>query len=120
MAKCKTCGKNCVKEYCFQHKPRKPLNQKRQEPKPQNPLKRVSDKRKKQEALYSIARKEFLTKNPNCEICGGPATDVHHRNGREGERLNDTEWWMALCRSCHSEVHANPAHSYEMGYMVKG
>lgn len=24
--KCKTCGKNCEKEYCFQHKPRKPLN----------------------------------------------------------------------------------------------
>ena len=23
--KCKTCGKNCDKEYCFVHKPRKPL-----------------------------------------------------------------------------------------------
>jgi hypothetical protein len=25
MATCKTCGKKCDKEYCFQHKPRKPL-----------------------------------------------------------------------------------------------
>lgn len=25
MAKCKTCGKNCEGEYCFVHKPRKPL-----------------------------------------------------------------------------------------------
>ena len=25
MSKCKTCGKKCDKEYCFQHKPRKPL-----------------------------------------------------------------------------------------------
>jgi 5-methylcytosine-specific restriction endonuclease McrA len=25
MSKCKTCGKNCEGEYCFQHKPRKPL-----------------------------------------------------------------------------------------------
>jgi hypothetical protein len=26
MSKCKTCGKNCDGEYCFQHKPRKSLN----------------------------------------------------------------------------------------------
>jgi hypothetical protein len=25
MATCKTCGKKCDKEYCFMHKPRKPL-----------------------------------------------------------------------------------------------
>jgi hypothetical protein len=25
MSTCKTCGKKCDKEYCFQHKPRKPL-----------------------------------------------------------------------------------------------
>jgi hypothetical protein len=25
MKKCKTCGANCEKEYCFKHKPRKPL-----------------------------------------------------------------------------------------------
>jgi hypothetical protein len=25
MSTCKTCGKKCVGEYCFQHKPRKPL-----------------------------------------------------------------------------------------------
>ena len=24
---CKTCGKNCEGEYCFQHKPRKPMSQ---------------------------------------------------------------------------------------------
>jgi len=26
MGTCKTCGKKCDGEYCFQHKPRKPLN----------------------------------------------------------------------------------------------
>jgi hypothetical protein len=26
-AQCKTCGKNCDGEYCFQHKPRKPMSQ---------------------------------------------------------------------------------------------
>lgn len=26
-AKCKTCGKNCEGEYCFLHKPRKPMSQ---------------------------------------------------------------------------------------------
>jgi hypothetical protein len=28
MGTCKTCGKKCDKEYCFQHKPRKPLAKK--------------------------------------------------------------------------------------------
>jgi hypothetical protein len=28
-AKCKTCGKNSESEYCFQHKPRKPLKSKK-------------------------------------------------------------------------------------------
>jgi hypothetical protein len=28
MSTCKTCGKKCDKEYCFQHKPRKPLAKK--------------------------------------------------------------------------------------------
>lgn len=27
-AKCKTCGSNCEGEYCFKHKPRKPLTKK--------------------------------------------------------------------------------------------
>ena len=29
MSTCKTCGKKCDKEYCFQHKPRKPLTAKK-------------------------------------------------------------------------------------------
>jgi len=29
MATCKTCGKKCDKEYCFMHKPRKPLTSSR-------------------------------------------------------------------------------------------
>lgn len=29
MATCKTCGKKCDGEYCFQHKPRKPLQSKK-------------------------------------------------------------------------------------------
>lgn len=29
MGTCKTCGKKCDKEYCFQHKPRKPLTAKK-------------------------------------------------------------------------------------------
>jgi hypothetical protein len=29
MSKCKTCGKNCEGEYCFLHKPRKPLTSKK-------------------------------------------------------------------------------------------
>ena len=40
--KCKTCGKNSDKEYCFQHKPRKELAQSRLKP-TLTPKKGVSD-----------------------------------------------------------------------------
>lgn len=34
MNKCKTCGNNCEKEYCFKHKPRKPIKMRKIEEKP--------------------------------------------------------------------------------------
>ena len=51
--KCKTCGKNCDGEYCFQHKARKPLSQSRLKP-TLTPKKGVSDG-------YIIQREMFLS-----------------------------------------------------------
>lgn len=85
-----------------------------------SPLKKISDKRKKQEAAYSVLRKQFLKDNPNCEICGGVATEIHHKFHREGERLNDTSYFMAVDRKCHRMIHDNPEDSYRLGYLMKG
>jgi hypothetical protein len=82
-------------------------------------LSRVSAKRKSQEALYSLLRKDFLTKNPLCEVCRIDATDVHHKRGRNGERLIEVEYFMAVCRTCHDKIHSNPTWAYEQGYLIR-
>lgn len=84
------------------------------------PLKPVSKKRKSELSVYSKLRRGFLTLIPNCQICKtGSATDIHHRNGRFKERLNDQDYWMAVCRNCHNDIHHNPALAMERGYLLQ-
>lgn len=102
---------------------------KRDEGKDKKPktIKRVSGKRQKQEAAYSVARDLFLQKEENkfCPVMAKlknktvPATEVHHTNGREGERLNDQEYWIGVSREGHQWIHANPKLAYEAGWLTK-
>ena len=65
--KCKVCGKNAESEYCFQHKPRKPLKQSGIKPS-LTTKKKVSDGKSHQ-------MKEFFmdfwknNKQHTCEVC---------------------------------------------------
>lgn len=82
------------------------------------PLRKVSDKRRQQLRLYSRDRKAFLAGKPICEICHrGCSFDVHHRRGRYGLSLLDQEDWLAICRSCHDEIHRNPRRARTLGYI---
>jgi hypothetical protein len=81
-------------------------------------LRPVSKKRAKQNKAYSEFRKDHLSKNPFCEICGERATQIHHKRGRFQERLNDTEFFMAVCMACHNWIHRNPKEAYAKGYLV--
>jgi len=71
--------------------------------------KQVSDKRAIQLKIYSGLRKEYLACHKKCEMglegCTKQSTEIHHTNGREGERLNVVEWWKAICRACHDKTH---------------
>ena len=88
--------------------------------KPRKRINPVSKKRKVEQVTYSKLRKEYLTARPRCEVCDkAPATDIHHRRGRWKSRLNDTEWWIGVCRGCHDRIHFNPTWSYERGYLVE-
>jgi tRNA U54 and U55 pseudouridine synthase Pus10 len=69
-------------------------------------------------AAYPRIAAQFKKDNPNCEICGGVATDVHHKAGRIGERLTDTSTFMSVCRPCHGIIHINPKESREKGWMI--
>lgn len=67
---------------------------------------------------YGKLRVEFLRLNPWCERCGGRASQVHHKAGRQGFLLR-VDTWCALCPECHSHVHAHPEESYKRGWLLK-
>jgi hypothetical protein len=100
----KTCSNECEKEY-----------------RSDNPVSRIqnkSSKRKIQEAIYIDIRKVFLNKNPECAIDKKHnAVEVHHTNGREGDRLNNVNFFLPVCRKCHVWIHANPKESREKGWL---
>ena len=73
--------------------------------------------------MTSLAvRKQILVRDDwKCVKCSGAANDVHHRQlrGMGGSKLLDYPAnLISLCRTCHSYIHANPAESYELGYLV--
>lgn len=75
-------------------------------------IRQYSKKRTKENRKYSTLRKQFL-EGKECEArlegCTGVATDVHHTEGRIGERFLDVITWKGLCRNCHQIVENNPA-----------
>jgi hypothetical protein len=81
-------------------------------------INKVSNKRKDQEKVYKKAREEYLTNNARCERCNNPATEIHHKNGRNGKRLYDNRFFMSICRDCHQYVHNNPKESREKGWLL--
>ena len=82
-------------------------------------LRRVSKKRKGQNEVYKDVREKFLGNNPVCQVCRCKmASQVHHRRGRFGDRLNETEFFLAVCFECHHKIHQNPQWAYAKDYMV--
>lgn len=84
---------------------------------PKKPIRKVSKKRARQNAQYLKERAEFLD-GKICPITGRPATEIHHTNGRENERLTDKKYWLAVTREGHEKIHANPVWAREMGYLI--
>ena len=82
-------------------------------------LRLVSKKRAKQNKAYSIYRNLYLNNHTACEICGGKACEIHHKKGRFGERLNDMQYFMAVCRGCHHWIHTNPQIAYAKDYLIR-
>jgi len=81
-------------------------------------IKQVSDKRKKENTLYSCLRKQFLTDNPLCKVCGYKANEIHHKKGRENSLLIYVRYFLSVCRDCHTEIELNPLWAKENGYSI--
>jgi len=81
----------------------------------------VSDKRKIENAKYTVLRIEFLGKKENqiCPITGWPATEIHHTYcGKDRAKYYlDTTTWIAVSRDGHNYIHDNPKEARELGYL---
>lgn len=76
------------------------------------PIKKVSDKRKIQNAKYLVLRLEFLGKEENsiCFIkeCHKKANTIEHLAGRWGDNYLDTNTWAGCCLEHNLELENNP------------
>lgn len=83
------------------------------------PLRRVSAKRAKENREYTKRRKEFLSRHRWCVVYPyEPATEVHHKDGREGSLLNQEELWLAVSRRGHEFIHQHPNEARKRGWLV--
>ncbi len=50
---------------------------------------------------------------------GAPrSVEIHHRNRRNGARLNDPAYFIAVSRTGHEFIHNNPSKAREMGLLA--
>jgi len=84
-------------------------------------IKKISEKRKFEQKIYSTERKLFLAKYPICQagikyICTYSSKEVHHSKGRVGNLYLDQNHWVALCSECHQYLELNPLIAKELGF----
>lgn len=68
-------------------------------------IKKVSDKQKDRNKLYSEQRKEYLKRHPHCQlrffkVCTSIATTIHHI-AKRGINTNDVSTFRSACFDCH-------------------
>jgi hypothetical protein len=82
------------------------------------PIKKESDKRRKQNKEYLKIRAQFLKDNPKCAVTGKEATEVHHKKGRTGNLLTDVRYFLPVSREAHQKIELNPDWAKEQGYSL--
>lgn len=99
---------------------RKAERQAGKEKKPIRKIKPMSDKRATQNAQYLKLRKQYLEAYPCCEVreCHKKSTEIHHQAGREGERLLDTNYFLAVCHDHHHKITVDSQWAINEGYSV--
>jgi hypothetical protein len=79
---------------------------------------KVSKKRQRQNREYLQARREYLFHNPTCNVqgCSKDAVEIHHKAGRENERLVDPSNFLGVCSAHHRMIELAPEWAKENGY----
>jgi len=84
-----------------------------------SPMRAVSDKRRRRDAVYPERRKQVAARGGDiCEYCEvAPMTDVHHLAGRVGPDPHALANLIGLCRDCHARAHGEPEWARSVGLM---
>lgn len=81
---------------------------------------KVSSKEKIRLKKYNEVRMPFLEKNTECFAqlpgCSFIATQIHHPEGRIGDRLWDVDKFKPLCHSCHHWIEMHPKEAKLMNF----
>lgn len=85
------------------------------------PVAKMAPKRAGQHQEYMKLRRDYLALYPICECegCERKSIDIHHQGGREGDRLLDTNFFMAVCREHHAYYTTNSAEAISKGYSIQ-
>lgn len=82
------------------------------------PVKKVTEKRSKQNQEYARLRDQYLEAYPACEVveCSRKSTEIHHMQTRTNENLTNVDMFLAVCRLCHERITVDSAWAIENGY----
>jgi hypothetical protein len=81
-------------------------------------VKRITEKRAKQNREYLEMREQFLDQYPMCQIkdCTKKSTEIHHIKGKANDLLTNPENFLAICPDCHKEITEHSAKAIQDGY----
>jgi hypothetical protein len=88
-------------------------------------MRQVSTKQAKRNREYDKLRQVVYERaNGRCEInatwsCSGRCEQVHHKQGRSGDRMLDLDKMVGICHNCHEFIGRNPALAYDRGWMLR-
>lgn len=116
-------NKPCKHILCPDNGPcRRPIQKKNRTPlkRSQKRLNPYSRKRAKINRVYSALSKQYVLDNPYCAIkspvCTGRTQAPHHKRGRIGSNLTDTEHMIPSCNACNGYVEVHDEWARENGF----
>lgn len=110
----------CSSQCTYNEKKRKDSENPKSKPKTKR-IPKKSEKRSKQEKVYSGKRIVFLMKPENkyCPVFPSKlTTEVHHKKGRIGSLLTDDRYWLAVSREGHQYIENNPKEAKLKGWSL--
>lgn len=84
------------------------------------PVKKITEKRAKQNREYLEMREQFLEQYPVCQVkdCQKKSAHVHHSKGRANDLLTNPEYFMAICEDHHNYYTEHSAEAIKEGYSI--